>query len=72
MSLLAERRKEFEKTLNTVDTVDSILPVYVESLPFYQRVFASALANSLRTSMFKSGILGVNYKQAKALLVKKE
>jgi hypothetical protein len=72
MSLLAVKRKEFEKTLNTVDTVDSILPVYVESLPFYQRVFASALANSLRTSMLKSGILGVNYKQAKALIVKKE
>ena len=72
MHLIAERRKEFERTLGSVDAVDSMLPVYLESLPFYQRVFASALASSLQTSMLKSGISGLDYQQAKRLLVKKE
>ena len=72
MKLIEKKRKEFEQTLNSVKAVENVLPVYLDSLPFYQRVFASALANSLRTSMSKSGILGLDYVQAKGLLTKKD
>jgi hypothetical protein len=66
--LIEARRREFEQALHDAESVDDVLPVYLESLPFYQRVFASALAGSLRTSMRKSGIQGLSYNQAKAVL----
>ena len=72
MKLIENKRKEFEKTLRTADVIESVLPVYLETLPFYKRVFASALANSLRMSMNKSGIMGLDYAQAKRLLLKKD
>ena len=61
-------REQFEQALHEVDSVDQVLPFYVASLPFYQRVFAAALANSMRCSMQKSGIQGLSYRQAKVLL----
>ncbi len=66
--LIEEKRKEFEQSLLTADSIDEVLPVYLQSLPYYQRVFASALANSLKASMQKSGIQGLSYTQAKGLL----
>ncbi|MGD8571357.1 MAG: DUF2452 domain-containing protein [Gammaproteobacteria bacterium] len=71
MALIELRRREFERAMNNAESVDSILPVYLKGLPFYQRVFASALAGSLSTSMQKSGIQGLSYAQAKGLLPKK-
>ena len=68
--LIENRRRQFEDALHGVDTVEQILPVYLASLPFYQRLFASALANSLSVSMQKSGIQGLSYNQAKGLLSK--
>ncbi|MCW9025370.1 MAG: DUF2452 domain-containing protein [Gammaproteobacteria bacterium] len=68
MTLIENRQREFEQALSTVDSIDKVLPFYLESLPFYQRVFASALASSLRDSMFKSGIQGLSYNQARQLL----
>jgi hypothetical protein len=65
---IEERRTEFEQSLHVASSIDHILPVYLESLPYYQRVFASALANSLKVSMQKSGIQGLSYAQAKGLL----
>lgn len=64
MALIDTKRREFETALNSVESVEDALPFYLEGLPFYQRVFASALANSLKTSMKKSGIQGLNYRQA--------
>ena len=72
MKLIEDKRIGFEKTLRTADAIENVLPVYLETLPFYQRVFASALANSLRISMHKSGIKGLDYSQAKRLLLKKD
>ena len=71
MQLIENRRKEFEQALSAADAVEDVLPVYLESLPFYQRVFASALAGSLKVSMGKSGIQGLSYNQATGLLTKK-
>ena len=68
LSLIEDRRRQLEEALRAADSVDEVLPVYVASLPFYQRVFASALANSLKLSMHKSGIQGLSYAQAKGLL----
>lgn len=70
LALIESRRNEFDQALNFADAVDDVLPVYLASLPFYQRVFASALANSLKVSMYKSGIQGLNYNQATGLLTK--
>ena len=70
MTLIEHRRREFQQALNAADTIDDVLPVYLESLPFYQRVLASALASSLKVSMQKSGIAGISYQQAKGLLTK--
>ena len=71
MQLIERRRQEFQQALNSADAVDDVLPVYLESLPFYQRVLASALASSLKVSMQKSGIAGISYQKAKGLLPKK-
>lgn len=72
MTLIEDRRRQFELALLAADSIDEVLPVYLESLPFYQRVFASALANSIKVSMYKSGIQGLSYDQAKRLLTKDE
>ena len=68
MQLIAARRGEFEAKLQTVETLEQILPVFDASLPFYQRVFASALAHSLGVSMRKSDINNLSYQQTKKLL----
>jgi hypothetical protein len=68
MQLIAVKRAEFETKLQAVETLEQILPVFDASLPFYQRVFASALAHSLGISMHKSEINNLSYQQAKKLL----
>ena len=68
LELIDDQRRQFESAMHAAETMDDVLPVYLESLPFYQRVFASALANSLKQSMQKSGIQGLSYSQAKGLL----
>ena len=68
IGFIKTRRRQLEDAMHEADSVDEVLPVYLESLPFYQRVFASALANSLKVSMQKSGIQGLSYAQAKGLL----
>ena len=68
IKLIETRRRQFEEAMHEASSVDELLPVYLESLPFYQRLFASALANSLKDSMQKSGIQGLSYAQAKGLL----
>ena len=68
MAYIAERRRLFGEELQGADSVDDLLPVFQESLPFYQRVFASAMAGSLGRSMQLSGIKGLSYEQARGLL----
>jgi hypothetical protein len=66
--LIREKREALEKSLSDVKRLGDALPVYIESLPYYQRVFASALANSLGISMQLSGIKDLTYGEAKRML----
>ncbi|KPJ95280.1 MAG: hypothetical protein AMJ53_03100 [Gammaproteobacteria bacterium SG8_11] len=68
MQLIANKRRELDTQLRAADTLEEVLPVFRASLPFYQRVFASALAHSLGVSMQKSGIKQLSYRQAQKLL----
>ena len=68
MDYIEAKRREFEDALISADSVDTVLPFYLEGLPFYQRVYASALANSLKQSMLMSGIQGLSYSQAQKCL----
>lgn len=72
LELIEARKQAFERRLEAAAAVDEALPVFDESLPFYQRVFASALAHSLRVSMQKSGIEGLSYDEARGLLAAPE
>lgn len=65
---IADRRRQLEQKLQQAETIDEALPVYLETLPYYSRVLASALAYSLKQSMQKSGISGLSYRQAERLL----
>lgn len=65
---IEQLRARFERKIRQAEHVDDVLPVYVESLPFYSRLLAAALAHSLKQSMQKSGISGLNFAQAQRLL----
>lgn len=65
---LEQLSQRLHKALQQAESVQQVLPVYAAQLNFYPRVYAAALANSLAQSMSKSGILGLNYNQARALL----
>lgn len=68
MLQIKSKQAEFEQALKNAETVDNVLPFYLAGLPFYQRVFASALANSLKSSMVLSGIQGLSYSEAQKCL----
>ena len=68
LSQIAERRQQFDIAMQQAEKIDDVLPVFEERLPFYQRVFASALSSSLSQSMHGSGIAGLSYSQALGLL----
>ncbi len=61
---IAARRRQLEEKLQQAEKIDDVLPVYLEALPYYSRVLASALAFSLKQSMQKSGISGLSFRQA--------
>ncbi|MDX8125681.1 DUF2452 domain-containing protein [Methylomonas sp. OY6] len=66
---IANRRQQLEQKLQQAEKIDDLLPVYLETLPYYSRVLAAALAYSLKQSMQKSGIWGLNFRQAEKLLI---
>lgn len=68
MDFINAKKNEFEENLKSLSTLEKALPFYHDKLPFYQRVYASALANSLKSSMSLSGITRLNYSQACKLL----
>ena len=41
----------FAEMLNTDLTLEEILPFYVRRLPYYQRLYASALSRSMRAAV---------------------
>lgn len=68
LGIIEQQRRQFDEKLRSAQSIDSVLPVFIGTLPFYPRLFASALAHSLGKSMVKAGISGLSYKQAKGLL----
>ena len=62
---IADQRQQLEEKMQRAEKIDDVLPVYLETLPYFARVLASALAYSLKQSMQKSGILGLSLQQAK-------
>lgn len=64
LAYIKHRHEQFKQTLQASETLADALPVYVAALPFYQRVFASALASSLGKSLQLSGIAQLTYEQA--------
>jgi hypothetical protein len=68
MQLIAARRAAFEQCLQAAETVQQGLPVFEATLPFYQRVFAAGLANSLAASLQRGGLAGLSYQAARARL----
>ncbi len=66
--LIQEKRHDFEQALEDAGKLEDVLPVFYESLPYYRRLFASALAYSLGISMQLSGIKAMSYSEAKGLL----
>ncbi|MGY6274992.1 DUF2452 domain-containing protein [Methylomonas sp. MgM2] len=65
---IARQRSRLEEKMQQAEKLDDVLPVYLESLSYYPRLLASALAYSLRQSMQKSGISGLSFQQAKKRL----
>lgn len=62
------KRRKFQEELEKAEQVETVLPVFKESLSFYQRVLAYALSRSLSASMKLSGINGLSYNEIKAHL----
>lgn len=65
---ISHKRAQLDERLQQAEKIEDVLPVYVETLPFYSRVLASALAYSLEQSMQKSGISGLSLDQAQKRL----
>jgi hypothetical protein len=70
--LIERRRGQLQETLQSASTVEAALPVYEGRLSFYPRLFASALAHSLRLSMRHGGLEGLSYRQACRALASSE
>lgn len=68
MASLEQRWETFEEAMAESETVEDALPRYQGQMPFYQRVYAFALAHSLRASMQGSGIQALTYHEAQAQL----
>lgn len=66
---LQQRRAQFQESLQASTTLQAALPVYVPTLPFYQRVYAAALASSLGRSLHLAGIAQLPYQQTVKCLV---
>ena len=51
MAAVGDFYDAFSETLDTDSTLEEILPFHVASLPYYQRLYASALSRSLRATV---------------------
>jgi len=58
----------FAETLDTDLTLEEILPFYVSGMPYYQRLYASALSRSIRGAVTLGGQSSTGCRQWQALL----
>lgn len=68
MDYIAAEQEKLQQALEAAETVEDILPVYVDSFCYYGRILAFILGKSLKISMDLSGIRTLTYKEAKGLL----
>lgn len=59
MMALGNFHDSFVEKMSSDDPLERSLPVYVAKLPYYQRLFASALTRSLKASMKMGGQLSI-------------
>jgi hypothetical protein len=59
MAALGTFHDSFVDKLTTASPLEEMLPVYVARFPYYQRLFASALTRSLKSSMIIGGQLSI-------------
>ena len=59
MAALGTFHDAFVEKLTTASPLEEMLPVYVARFPYYQRLFASALTRSLKSSMIIGGQLSI-------------
>ena len=57
---IASFYKAFTEIMNTDLALEDILPVYVGTMPYYQRLNASALSSSLRETMMRGNQLSIS------------
>ena len=62
----------FKESLDTDLALEEILPFYVGRLPYYQRLYASALSRSLRATMALCDQASTSCRQAHALLPRQQ
>lgn len=65
---IENERDRLRQSLEMAESVEDVLPVYVESFSFYGRILAFTLGKSLGISMHLAGIKGLSYVEAKGLL----
>ena len=58
----------FAEMLDTDLTLEELLPTYVETMPYYQRLYANALSRSLRATVSLGDQVAINGKRWRALL----
>ena len=58
----------FMENLDTDRTLEEILPLYVQSMPYYQRLYASALSRSMRTAIDLGSQASVSCRHWRALV----
>ena len=57
----------FARTLDTAHTLEEVLPFHVGGLPYYQRLYASALSRSLRATALLCDQASNNHRQTTTL-----
>jgi len=62
----------FAETLDTDRTLEEILPFYVARMPYYQRLYASALSRSIRAAVTLSDQLAIKCRHWRMLLPRPE
>jgi len=60
--------ESFAETMNTDLTLEEVLPFYVSKLPYYQRLYASALSRSVRAAVTLGGQTATSCRQWSGLL----
>lgn len=63
LEAMADFHDAFVEKMDSDEPLEQTLPVYVAKLPYYQRLYASALTRSLRFSMTVGGQLSIKSNQ---------